>query len=265
MTDGSVELERRAGVALVTLRRPDKLNSLAGDMRQQLRSRIAEAARDADVHALLIRGDGKAFCAGGDVETMAALRDGGRSAEFRALLHAGAECVLALQAFPGVTLAAIHGVAAGAGLSLALNCDLRVAAEGTRLVPSWGRLGLFPDWAASFWLPRLLGHARAMAWALAATPMQAREALDLGLLHELVPPESLLDRALQLAGERAGDAEQIVGLRTLLLKGGTGGIEAALAAETEAQEERFESAEVARLLSEFMAARRQPKETSRST
>lgn len=250
-----VDLERRNEIALVTLRRPDKLNALAGDMRQQLRDRIVDAARDPAVRGLVVRGSGRAFCAGGDVETMARLREGGQAAEFRAVLHAGAECVLALQAFPGITVAAVHGVAAGAGLSLALACDLRVAATDARLVPSWGRLGLAPDWGASYWLPRALGLSRALEWTLRATPMEAAQALALGLVHGIAAEADIETRALEMAREHAGDPEHVAIVRTLMHKGMSGGLEAALAAETEVQEERFESEEVARLLREFMAAR----------
>lgn len=255
MSAGAVRLEVREGIAWIVLERPAKLNALAGDMREQLRDRVVEAARDRDAGALVVTGSGRAFCAGGDVETMARIRDSGGTEEFRRILHAGAECVLAIQAYPGLTIAAVNGVAAGAGMGLALACDLRLAVPDARLVPSWGRIGLAPDWGATYWLPRLLGASRALALVLAGRPLEAQEAVELGLLHELVPAAELLERAARLARERGAAREMVRHVKTLLRKGLEGSLEASLAAETEAQEELFASDDVAKGLAAFRQRR----------
>lgn len=251
MTDGRVTLEIRDGLARVRLERPDKLNALAGDMREQLRDRVAEAAGDGTVLALVVTGAGRGFCAGGDIGTMAAIREEGRWNDFRRILHAGAECVLALQAFPGLTIAAINGVAAGAGLGLALACDLRVAATDARLAASWGRVGLAPDWGATYWLPRLLGYSRAMDLIVGGRILAAPDAADLGLVHEVVAGERLLDRAADLARERGAARDMVRATRALLRKGLEGSLEASLAAETEVQEELFEGDDAAEGLRAF--------------
>lgn len=238
MSAGRVDLDVSAGVATATLSRPGKLNSLAGDMRGQLRDRIREAARDDSVHALVITGADGAFCAGGDVGTMAELREQDREVEFHDILHAGAECVLALRAFQGLTIAAIPGIAAGAGLSLALACDLRIATPNARFAASWRGLALAPDWGATHWLPQLLGYARALELVLSGQVLSADEALDLGLTHRVVSPEDL-ENSIAEVTEWGRPREMVRAVKYLLRKGSLGGVEASLAAETEAQEDLF--------------------------
>lgn len=250
--DGRVTLERRDGVAWVTLRRPASLNALAGDMREQFRDRLAEAADDADLRAVVITGEGKAFCAGGDVHTMASLRAADDGAGFRRILHAGAECVLALQAVPALTIAAINGVAAGAGMALALNCDLRVATPGARLIASWGRIGLAPDWGATHWLPQMLGISRASSLILSGGELSAQAARDAGIVDEIVDDAALLERAGEIAATAKMTGVAALAVRELIRKGATGPLERSLAAETEAQEELFESEAVVSGLAAFL-------------
>ena len=250
---GRVTLEVSDRIAWVTLRRPERLNALAGDMRDQFRERLVEAAGSSEpIRALVVTGEGRAFCAGGDVDTMAQLRQQGDSGGFRRILHAGAECVLALQAFPALTVAAINGVAAGAGLALALNCDLRVAVPDARLIASWSRIGLAPDWGATHWLPQSLGHSRALSLVLSGGQIDAATALDWGLLQELVERGELLNRAGEIAATHGRSPETVLAIRQLLRKGSRGSLEASLAAETEAQEELFESDAVGKGLVAFL-------------
>lgn len=255
MSTGTVALESRGGIGWITLDRPAKLNSLAGDMREQLRARIGEAAANKDLYALVVTGAGRAFCAGGDVETMANLQAAGDAAGFHRILHAGAECVLALQAFPGLTIAAVNGVAAGAGFSLALGCDLRIAAHEARFAASWGGIGLAPDWGATFWLPQMLGYARAAELVLGGGVLEAVEAHRLGLVMEVVEGALLLDRVQRVAERLGAGHDRVRQVRALLRKGATGSLEASLAAETEVQEDLFEGDEVAKGLAAFREKR----------
>lgn len=248
---GVVRLERRQGVAWITLDRPGRLNALAGDMRGQLRRCVVRAAEDERVDSLVITGAGEAFCAGADVAVMQELRRRNDLAAFHEMLHEGAEAVLALQAFPGLTIAAIHGVAAGAGLGLALSCDLRVATTHARLGASWSRLALVPDWGATFWLPRLVGPSHATDLVLTGRVLQAREAKEIGLVHRLVEPAELVD-AVQEIARTAGALPELVQRTRALLRGGLEeGLEAALAREAEAQEERFLSDEAGEAFDAF--------------
>jgi 2-(1,2-epoxy-1,2-dihydrophenyl)acetyl-CoA isomerase len=254
MSEGTVRLDIEDGVGTITLSRPGKLNSLAGDMRPQLRDRIIEAA-GSDLRALILQGEGDAFCAGGDVATMARLRDDGREQEFHRILHDGAECVLALRAFQGLTIAAVTGVAAGAGFALALGCDLCVATSGSRFAASWRGLALAPDWGGSFWLARRLGYANALELTLSGRVLDAAEALDLGLIQAVVEPDAL-DAQLQIWTEWARPRQMLQALKVLLRKGLDGTIEASLAAETEAQEDLFVSDDVLEGLRAFRDKRR---------
>jgi len=259
---GSVALRLAPPVAEVVLQRPQKLNALAGSMREQLAACIATAATTDGIRALVVTGAGSAFCAGGDIGTMTELHAGKDDAGFHRILHAGAECVLSLQAFPGITVAAINGVAAGAGLALALNCDVRVACPEAKMAASWSRIGLVPDWGATFWLPRLLGYANALQLTLANEAISARRALELGLITEIVGTRELLPRAHRLAADAIPNGDAVLHTRRLLRRGLTHGLEASLAAETEAQEERFASEEVAAALAAFARRGKPPVESS---
>ncbi len=245
-----VTMQRDGAIAEITLSRAEKLNALANDMREQLHDRIIEAARDERIAALVITGEGKAFCAGGDVDALAKLRDANDHRGFHEILHASVECVLALQAFPGLTVAAINGVAAGAGFALALNCDLRVAADTARLAASWGNIGLAPDWGASFWLPQLVGYSRALELVVSGRAVDSAEALQLGLVHDVVPPGEVRKRAAMLA-QRGMAHEMVRQTKYLLRRGLEGSLEASLAAETEAQEDLFAGDDVAEGLRAF--------------
>ena len=254
MGAGRVLLEITDGVAVATISRPGKLNSLSGDMRRELRDCIRDAARDDSVRALVVTGDGPAFCAGGDVATMSTLREEDRAEEFHEILHAGAECVLALQAFPGLTIAAIPGIAAGAGFALALGCDLRVATSTARFAASWRGLALAPDWGATHWLPRTLGYAKAVELVLSGRLIEADEALQLGLVHRVVDADDL-DASVAEFAEWARARDMVKSVKYLLRKGLVGGIEASLAAETEVQEDLFVSDDVLEGLRAFREKR----------
>lgn len=255
MSGGIVSLRREGTVGVITLERPDKLNSLAGDMRTQLRDAIVEAAGNSEIGALVITGAGRGFCAGGDVKAMAALHEQGSADPFHRILHAGAECVLALQAFPGLTVAAVNGVAAGAGFSLALACDLRIASQQARFAASWGEIGLAPDWGATFFLPQMIGSSRAAQLILGGRVLGAEDAVEQGLVLEVVPSDALLPRAVEIAAERGAATEMVRQVKYLLRRGIEGSLEASLAAETEAQEELFDGSDVAEGLAAFTAKR----------
>ncbi len=200
-------------------------------------------------------GAGKAFCAGGDIGNMVRLREQDDDASFRKLLHTGAEVMLALQAFPGLTVAAVNGVASGAGLSLALSCDLRFAAPSSRFAAPWIKLGLVPDWGASFWLPRLIGAGRALEMVLTGRLVDAEEALRLGLITEIVDDENY-DGAIQERAARIGAASAAVAhAKRLVRLGSEDELEAAIARESETQEECFESEDFREGLRAFLDKR----------
>jgi len=175
-------IEARDGVAVLTLNRPAALNALNGELLLEISMALDLVESDADVGALIIAGAGRGFCAGADLAAFAELDDvfAGREASL-----AGQDVINSLAALPIPVVAALHGFAAGGGLELALACDLRVAAPGTRLgLPETTR-GLIPGYGGTQRLPRLIGQARALDLILTGRLLDAEEALSFGLVSRL--------------------------------------------------------------------------------
>jgi 2-(1,2-epoxy-1,2-dihydrophenyl)acetyl-CoA isomerase len=201
MTWEHVRFDVADRVATVTLDRPEHLNALFGTMREDLQEAVAMALGKA--RAIVITGAGKAFCSGGDVNTMATLRRDGNVEEVKRLMRAGREVVELLRGLPLPTLAAVNGVAAGAGLSLALACDVRIASRDARLGASFSRVGLHPDWGGSFFLPRLVGTGAACELIFTGRMLSAEEAFRIGLVNRVVNAEEFPAKVSELAHELA--------------------------------------------------------------
>ena len=255
MSEAKVDYEARDAVAWITLNRPEKLNALAGDMREQLLAHILTAVADDDVRSIVVTGAGRAFCAGGDIDNMVRLQDSGDEAGFRKLLRTGNEVMLALQAFPGLTVAAVNGVAAGAGLSLSLSCDLRLATPDARFAAPWIKLGLVPDWGASFWLPRLIGAGRALEMVLTGSAVAADEALRIGLITRIVEDDDFQEAVHYRVAELGAARHAVAHAKRLIRLGAEDSLEAALARESESQEECFESEDFREGLAAFLDKR----------
>lgn len=198
----SVLFEIRGGVARVTLNRPDRLNSIDTAMRGELLRAVDDVARQG-ARALILTGNGRAFCTGQDLAERRPAPgtpppDLGQSIErfYRPL-------VLALRALPLPVIAAVNGPAAGAGANLALACDLVLAARSARFIQAFGRLGLAPDCGGSWFLPRLVGSARAMGLVLTGAALDAEQAESWGLIWKCVDDEALLPEAEALAARLA--------------------------------------------------------------
>ena len=184
--DANILVAIADGVATVTLNRPDKLNAFAGDMRERLAAALDTVAADRSVRVLVITGAGKGFCSGGDVQHMVDLKS--RGADFDALsplLEAGRAIVTRLAAFEIPVIAAVNGVAAGAGMNLALACDVRLASSEARFGETFVNIGLHPDWGGSYHLPRLAGTAAALDLCWTGELIGADEALRLGLVQRV--------------------------------------------------------------------------------
>lgn len=186
-------------VGTVTLNRPDKLNAFAGQMRQELARVIDEAARDDRLRALVITGAGRAFCAGADVGYLHDLisREDWKTA--RDLVEVGSSVVSTIASLPKPVIAAVNGPAAGGGANLALACDLRLASDRASLGQTFNRIGLHPDWGGTYFLPRLVGPAKALELMFTADMIDAREGLRLGLFNRVVPHDRLMDETRELA------------------------------------------------------------------
>jgi enoyl-CoA hydratase/carnithine racemase len=190
-----IDLDVSDQIATVTLNRPDSLNSFAATMREDLAAAIQVASKCSRV--VIITGSGKAFCSGGDVRVM----ENAREEDIKSFVQCGKRVVSVLQSLHIPTIASINGVAAGAGFSLALACDLRISSRAARLGASFVRLGLHPDWGAAYFLTRLAGAAVARDLVLSGRLVDADEAVRLGLINWVVPGEALATFTRQKAQE----------------------------------------------------------------
>ena len=187
------------GVMTLTLNRPERLNSFNDEMHRQLAEVLTQAERDDTIRCLLITGAGRAFCAGQDlndrnVDPTAVAPDLGASVE-----NFYNPLVKRLAKLPKPVIAAVNGVAAGAGATLALGCDMVIAARSAHFIMSFSKLGLVPDCGGTWFLPRLAGRARAMGLALMGDKLSAEQAQQWGMIWQVVDDQSLNDTAQQLA------------------------------------------------------------------
>jgi 2-(1,2-epoxy-1,2-dihydrophenyl)acetyl-CoA isomerase len=199
----TVRYEVEGGIATITLNRPESLNSMNPEMLETMHVVAQQAADDAAVRCVIVTGTGRAFSAGGDVKGMAG-RNGGEAAPAAPVdpteaLRKQEEVSRLLQEMPKPTIAAINGVAVGAGLSVALSADLRVASDQARLGTAFARVGFSGDFGGTWLLQRLVGPAKAKEMYFMAEMVNAEEALRLGLVTKVVPHDSLMDETMALA------------------------------------------------------------------
>lgn len=188
MADHTIDLAVAGHVATIILNRPDRLNSFTRVMHGELRAALGGLG---DARVLVITGAGRGFCAGQDLNDRAVAADGVPADLGETVEECWNPLVRALAELPQPVIARVNGVAAGAGASLALACDIVVAAESAKFIQSFSALGLVPDTGGSWHLTRHLGQARAMALALTGEPLTARTAADWGLIWKCVPDDSL--------------------------------------------------------------------------
>ena len=187
------------GVATLTFNRPERMNALSTPIMDGLLHGLPRLAGDPAVRVVVLTGTGRAFCAGGDVKSMAEGGEQRSAAEATAYLRSRMEVSRILRELPKPTIAMINGPAAGAGLAFALACDLRIAGASARLVTAFVRVGFSGDFGGSFFLTRLVGTAKARELYFTGRPVEADEALSLGLVNRVVPDEQLHDVTMELA------------------------------------------------------------------
>jgi 2-(1,2-epoxy-1,2-dihydrophenyl)acetyl-CoA isomerase len=203
---------RDGAVLTLTLNRPQALNALNREMTGAVRRAVDAAARDHGVGAIVLTGAGRAFCAGADLKDVNARSDAGDRDLGDDLRRNYAPMIRAIRACPKPVIAALNGVAAGAGLSLALACDLRLAAAGVPLIVVFVRVGLVPDAGSLFFLTRMLGLSKATELAMSGDPLTAEAACGLGVVAAVVPPEQLMPLALDRARRFAQGPRQTYAL-----------------------------------------------------
>jgi 2-(1,2-epoxy-1,2-dihydrophenyl)acetyl-CoA isomerase len=197
MTYQNVLTEQRGQVLILTLNRPERLNAWNNDMMFELRDAVEKANTDPGVSAIVFTGAGRAYCSGADVGGWAQAIQSGQGAQGSAT--AGEDNWLAfLRRMPKPTIAAVNGVAVGVGVTHILPMDIRIASENARFGFAFVKMALVPELASSYFLPQLVGLGRAQEWCLTARMVDADEALRAGLVTEVVAPERLIDRAVEL-------------------------------------------------------------------
>jgi 2-(1,2-epoxy-1,2-dihydrophenyl)acetyl-CoA isomerase len=214
VTDG-LRVEVDGPVAMLTLDRPASLNALTVPVKVALREALESIGDDRAVRVVILTGAGRAFCAGQDL----AERDEPDAAPLDVEVRERYNPIIrALRSMGQPVIAAVNGVAAGAGASLAFACDLRIAAEEARFVLAFGRIGLVPDSGATWFLPRLVGPAKAAELALIGDAVDAAEALRLGLVSKVVPGDQLLVEARAMADRIADGAPLAMALTKTALE-----------------------------------------------
>jgi 2-(1,2-epoxy-1,2-dihydrophenyl)acetyl-CoA isomerase len=204
-----VDVDPEARVATITLNRPDALNALTVPMKVDLLAALRRLERDDTVRAVILTGAGRAFCAGQDLRERLEPDAAPLGVEVRQRYN---PIILLMRNLPKPIVGAINGVAAGAGASLALACDIRVASEAASLALAFGRVGLVPDSGATWLLPRLVGAARAAELALLGDALSAADAARLGLFGRVVAPDALASEASSVAARLAAGAPRAIAL-----------------------------------------------------
>jgi 2-(1,2-epoxy-1,2-dihydrophenyl)acetyl-CoA isomerase len=240
MTEETIRYETRGAVALVTLNRPQALNSFTRQMHRDLRAALDRVDADKSIRALVLTGAGRGFCAGLDLSELD-FKPGPNLAE-RASPGPVIEeefnpTARKLQALRVPTVAAVNGVAAGAGASLAMTCDLAIAASGASFVQAFSKIGLIPDAGGSWFLVKRLGLARALGCAMLGDKLSAKDAKEQGMIWDVAPDgQDCLEMAMQVAQRLAAlPTQALVATRQLLRAAASRDLDAQLDAERDMQ------------------------------
>jgi 2-(1,2-epoxy-1,2-dihydrophenyl)acetyl-CoA isomerase len=230
-------------VAIIRLNRPERRNALTVEMIGELNDAMARIDSDAAVRAAVITGEGQGFCVGQDVSTLAATSSAQSGEEVRELiLHTYKPLILRLCTLPKPVIAAVNGAAAGAGMSLALACDLRMMADSASLYTAFLNIGLVPDAGSSWLLARMIGYSKAFELIVEGERISSYQALELGIANRVVPAASLMEEAMAWAQRLVQRPTYAVGLtKRLLLDAAQGALEETLNREADYQAQAAQS------------------------
>lgn len=209
----TLHYEKSAGIATITLNRPDVLNAVNEKMGQELQAALREAERDDEVRCLIITGTGRAFCAGEDIQDLRGEYERGENPKLgERLLHKYNPIIRRIRRMQKPIIAAVNGVAAGAGAGIAYSCDVRIASESAKFLQAFIRVGLVPDSGTSFFLPRLVGFSKALELSLMGNELSSRDAERYGIVYRVVSDEELLTSAREIAVKLAQGPTKSIGL-----------------------------------------------------
>jgi 2-(1,2-epoxy-1,2-dihydrophenyl)acetyl-CoA isomerase len=256
MTHAQIVVERDGPVGWVRINRPERLNAFVGTMREDLLHAFRQFEQDPEIRCVIVTGAGRAFSTGGDVAFMNQLLKDNDAATFESLVRTGAEIVSQIDAMSKPVIAAINGVAAGAGACLALACDLRIASESASIGFTFLRVGLHPDWGGSYFLPRLIGPAAAAEFIFTGGMVSAERGERLGLFNRVVPAAELEAAARGFAGEiAAAPAGVTADAKRALRRSTSSSLEEVLQMEIEAQLRAFASPDCVEGITAFLNKR----------
>ena len=229
-------IDRADGVATVTMNRPDSMNSLSTQLKQELVDGLDDVARDDSVRAVVLTGNGRGFCVGQDLREHVGALESGDPAPLRTVVEHYNPIVTSLATMPKPVIAAVNGMAAGAGAGFAFACDFRIASTKAGFLIAFANVGLGLDSGVSWTLPRLIGSARATALCLLAEPVSAEAALEMGLVNAVVEPDLVLPAAHDLATRlAAGPTAAYAAIKASIAAAATTDLGSALAVEGELQ------------------------------
>lgn len=233
----TILFDKTGGVATIALNRPEKLNAFDGRMHEEVHAALDEVAADDEVRCLVFRGEGRGFSAGADLKgDDLAGANGGKPDLGEYLRRTYTRMIQKMAALDKPIVASLHGPVYGAGMGLALACDLRVAAESAKFSVAFVKIGLMPDAGVSFFLPRLVGLGRAMRMSMLGEAVEAEEAVEIGLVDKLVPDDKLAEEIDALAQRLAAMPTRALGkIRHSLLASFEGDLASALEREAEGQ------------------------------
>jgi len=251
----SITLEIQNGIAKITLNRPETFNSFNREMALRLQNTLDACESNEEVRAIILTGNGKAFCAGQDLRevTSPELNPG-----FRKILEEHYNPIVTrIRSIEKPIIAAVNGVAAGAGANIALACDIVVATETANFIQAFSKIGLIPDSAGTFFLPRLIGFQKASALMMLGDKVNANEAENLGMLYKVFPKETFEEEVSKLASKVAQMPTMALGLtKRLLNQSMVNTLDEQLAMESDLQIEAAESEDYAEGVNAFIEKRK---------
>jgi enoyl-CoA hydratase/carnithine racemase len=255
-TDSLVLESKQDGIATLTLNRPDKLNAINKDLAVALNESLGRLTTDKSIYIVIITGAGRAFCSGGDLGVIGEGRKNNDTTELEPLLRAGMHSVLKIRSMAQPVIAAVNGAAAGAGMNIALAADIRIASESATFGQNFIKVGLFPDYGGTYFLPRLVGPAKAAEMFYTGEMIDAKEALRLGIVNRVVSAGQFESETRKLAQQiAAAPSVSIRAMKNALFGSHKLELEKALDDEVEQQLKCFKSPDCREGINAFLEKR----------
>jgi len=244
-------------IATIKLNRPEKLNAFGGPMREEILSALDAVSADDRIRVLVVTGEGRGFSAGGDIHHLKQLRENNDEEGFRSILTMGQKITRSMRSLSKPVIAAVNGPCAGAGFSFALACDIRVASDKATFGPSFALIGLHPDWGGSWFLPKLIGSAKACELVFTGAMISAQDAESMGLINRIVPDAQLMKSVMELAGRMAQNPPGVLRLaKESIYRSLSSDLETAFVREIQVQLECFYSEDFLEGVTAFVEKRK---------